>query len=105
MRIGDILYGSVGDFGPAVFCAVNVHTGEILWKRRDIGRVGMLQIGEQLLMLEESGRLLLATASSEGLTIHTQADVLQDKAWTIPTLIGKRLYLRDQSQIMAMELP
>ncbi len=105
VRMGDTLYGSSGDFGPTVFCAVDVRSGEILWKRRDIGRVGILRVGDRLLMQEESGRIMLATPTPDGITIHAQVDALQEEAWTFPTLVGRRLYLRDQARVLAMELP
>ena len=34
IRIGDYVYGSSGDFGPAFFAAVNVKTGEIAYQDR-----------------------------------------------------------------------
>lgn len=80
VRIGSVIYGSSGEFGPTIFCAVDVQTGDILWKRRDIGRAGLLRVGDRLLKLEESGRLFLATPTTEGITIHSEAEVLQEMA-------------------------
>jgi hypothetical protein len=30
--------------------------------------------------------------------------VLAERAWTVPTLVGTVLYVRDQARIMALEL-
>ena len=46
----------------------------------------------------------LATATPEALKVLCQAKVLEDKSWTVPTLVGTRLYLRDEHNIMALEL-
>jgi hypothetical protein len=34
----------------------------------------------------------------------TQASVLQNTAWTPPTLAGSKLYLRDRKNLMALDL-
>ncbi|MBK8269267.1 MAG: hypothetical protein IPK83_13550 [Planctomycetes bacterium] len=88
-----------------MFTAIDIHTGETLWKRRDIDRAGMLRIGDKLLMLEETGRLTFATPTRDGLTIHAQSMILEEKAWTIPTLVEHRLYVRNRQTIAAFELP
>ncbi len=105
IRIGDMACFSSGDFGATVFTAIDVQTGRILWQTRDVERAGMLGVGDKLLMLEENGRLTLATPTPEGLTIHVRRMLLEEKAWTFPTMVGKRLYLRDRKSIMAVELP
>jgi outer membrane protein assembly factor BamB len=105
IRIGNRAYGSSGDFGPSLFSAIDIESGDIAWQTRDIGRAGLLRVGERLLMLEESGHLLLATPDEKGITVHARAKLLDEQAWTIPTLVGKRLYLRDRAKIMAVELP
>ncbi|HKQ48097.1 MAG TPA: hypothetical protein VJZ71_08520 [Phycisphaerae bacterium] len=56
-------------------------------------------------MLEESGHLLLATPGEKGLALHARTKLLEEPAWTIPTLVGGRLFLRDRKSIMAIELP
>jgi len=38
------------------------------------------------------------------LQIHAKAPVMKQVAWTVPTLSGTRLYLRDRGTIMALDL-
>jgi hypothetical protein len=38
IRVGDVVYGSSGDFGPAPFTAIDVKTGKILWRHRSFPR-------------------------------------------------------------------
>ena len=45
--------------------------------------------------------LALATPRADGLTVHARAEVLTDKAWTVPTVVGTRVYLRDRATIKA----
>ena len=58
----------------------------------------------KLIILDENGVLAIATATPEKLTIHSQAQLLEHTAWTAPTLIGTRLYIRDRKHIMALDL-
>jgi len=102
IRIGRYLYGSSGDI-PGVFCAVDMQTGDILWQER-IPKASLVYADDRLIMLDEGGTLALATVSSSGLKIESKAEVAQTNAWTPPTLVGTRLYLRDRKSIMALRL-
>lgn len=104
-RMGDFIYCSSGDFGPALMTAVNVKTGEIAWRQRGFAEAALLRVGEHLLILDENGTLALATASPESLAVHTRAQVLEKPAWTIPTLTGNKLILRDRRMVKALALP
>lgn len=105
IRIGNRAYGSSGDFGASIFSAIDLQAGEIVWQDRSIGRAGILQVGDKLVMLEETGDLLLATIKGDGVDIHARARLCEDPAWTIPTLVGRKLFLRDNKTIQAVELP
>ncbi|MCG8405844.1 MAG: PQQ-like beta-propeller repeat protein [Phycisphaerales bacterium] len=105
IRIGDYIYGSHGDFGPRSFDAVHVMSGEFAWRNRNFSKSGLVWADGKFLMLDEDGNLTLATATPEKLTLHAKAKLLEHPAWTIPTLVGHHLYLRDRKVIMAVELP
>ena len=104
VRLGDYIYASSGDFGPAFQVALNVTTGEEVWRRRGYGRSSLVYADGKAVMLTEDGRLVLARLSPDGLTELAAADILATTAWTAPTLVGTRLYVRDRAQIMALEL-
>jgi len=52
----------------------------------------------------EDGILGLATASRTGMKVLARAAILTNRAWTVPTLVGTRLYIRDRKSIAAFEL-
>jgi outer membrane protein assembly factor BamB len=104
IRVGDVVYGSSGDFGPAPFTAVDVKTGKILWRHRGFPRASFLVSDNHFIILDEDGQLLLATATLEGLTVTSKVELLSTHAWTAPSLAGTKLYLRDRKNIMALEL-
>lgn len=104
VRVGDIVVGSSGDFGPAFLMAVSLADGEMVWRERGFAKATLLLAGERMLILDEEGDLALATPSREGLTIHARAKLLAAKSWTVPTLVGTTLYLRDNKTIAAVDL-
>jgi outer membrane protein assembly factor BamB len=104
IRVGDVVYGSSGDFGPAPFTAIDVKTGKVLWRNRTFPRASFLFADGRFIILDEDGQLLLATATSEGLNVTSKAQLLSGQSWTVPSLAGTRLYLRDRKNIMAVEL-
>lgn len=105
LRIGDVAYGSSGDFGPTAFSAIALRNGEVRWQDRTLRRCGILRVRDKLLLMEESGELILAAPGADGMTVHARANVLDEPAWTIPTLVGKRLYLRDRRSVKCVLLP
>jgi outer membrane protein assembly factor BamB len=104
IRVGDVVYGSSGDFGPAPFTAIDVKTGRVLWRNRSFTRATVLVADGRFIILDEDGHLLLATPTAEGLTVASNVALLSNQSWTVPSLVGTRLYLRDRKNIMALEL-
>src|SRR5262249_13047444 len=104
VRIGDYVYCASGDFGPSFFSAVSVKTGEVAWRERSFARASSLYADGKLILLDEDGTLVLATVSPQSLKVLAKAQLLQHRAWTVPTLSGTRLYVRDRKTIMAVDL-
>ncbi len=105
IRVGDLIYGSTGGNGPVFFAAVNAKTGEMAFRHRGLlAKAQLLFADGKLILLDEDGQLLIATPTHDGLTIHAKATLLDGVAWTAPSLVGKKLYLRDKKKIMALEL-
>ena len=104
IRIGDYVYGSSGDFGPAFFAAVNVKTGDIAYQDRSFSKTNFVLADGKLIILDEDGNLALATATPTELKVISKVSVLKNLAWTAPTLVGTKLYLRDRRTITALDL-
>jgi outer membrane protein assembly factor BamB len=104
IRIGDYAYGASGDFGPAFITAINVKTGKIAWRDRSFSRSTFLYADGKLIILDEDGTLGLATVSPEGIKVLARADIMTKTSWTVPTLVGTKLYIRDRKNMVALEL-
>jgi hypothetical protein len=104
IRIDDHVYGSSGDLGPAYMMAVDLDDGSLAWRARGFSKSTLLLVGDKLIILDEDGNLGLASATPQGLEVHARAQVLEKFAWTVPTLVGTRLYLRDERTLKCLDL-
>jgi outer membrane protein assembly factor BamB len=104
IRLGDVIYASTGHLGPAFFTAIDAQTGNVLWQDRRFSHTNFVDAGGKFIILDEDGMLSLATPTARGLTVHSQVEILTSRSWTVPTLIGRTLYLRDRKNIMALQL-
>jgi outer membrane protein assembly factor BamB len=105
MQIGDYVYASSGDFGPAPVTALKISTGEIVWRDRSFSKANFLRVGDQVIVNDEDGRIALVQLTPDGMKVLTQAQApLSNPAWTPPTLAGTVLFLRDRATIVAFDL-
>lgn len=102
--LGDYVYGSSGDFGPAFFMAINLKTGETAWRERGFSKANCVYADGKLILLDEDGNLAITTVDPKGMKILSQAKVAERYAWAAPTLVDKTLYIRDRKKIMALDL-
>jgi outer membrane protein assembly factor BamB len=104
VHVGDFVYGSTGTQAPAFLVGINMKTGELAWRERGFAKSNCLLADGRLIVLDEDGNLALATAKPTGLTVHSKAKVSQAVSWTVPTLVGKTLYVRDKKNLIAFDL-
>jgi outer membrane protein assembly factor BamB len=104
VRVGDFVYGTTGDFGPAFLTALNIKTGESAWQHRGFSRASLLQAGDKTIIMDEDGDLALARLTPQGATVLAQAKIFDTTTWTAPTLVGTTLYARDREKILALDL-
>jgi outer membrane protein assembly factor BamB len=104
LRIGDFFFGSSGDFGPSFLTAINARTGQVAWQDRSFSKVSFVSADGKVILLDEDGNLGLVTMAAEGLKVLARAPVATATSWTVPTLIGKTLYIRDRVNVMALDV-
>ena len=98
IRLGDYVYGSSGDFGPAFLVAVDVRTGQVLWQDRSFARASLVFADGKLIVLDEDGSLSLVTVSPTGAKVLARAEVLSRNAWdTADAYRHATLYPRPQN--------
>jgi outer membrane protein assembly factor BamB len=104
VRVGDYVYGTTGDFGPAFLTALHIGTGKAAWQYRGFGRASLVYAGDKAIIMDEDGDLALAKLAPEGVTVLAEARLFDTTSWTVPTLVGTTLYARDREKIVAVNL-
>ena len=93
-----------GDTGVAPLSAVDLKTGEMLWRDRSIDSASLLRIGNRVLALTDEGRLALVEVTRAGVTTLAQTTPLTSTSWTPPSVAGDVIYLRNRKEIVALKL-
>jgi outer membrane protein assembly factor BamB len=104
IQVGDTIYTSAAQRGPGLFYAVDLKTGEVKWKERGFAKANCIYADGKLIILDEDGNLGLVDPSPEKFKIIAQVPLLSKVSWTVPTLVGTTLYVRDQNEIVALDL-
>jgi outer membrane protein assembly factor BamB len=99
---GGYVYLSSGQ-SAGVLTAVELQTGRIAWQVRDFVKAQLVSADGRLLILDEEGNFGVGLATPEGFQNQGQWPLLSRTAWSPPTVVGHRLYVRDRKVIMALE--
>jgi len=98
------VYISSGYSGPVLMSAVELKTGTIKWRERGFAKAQLIYADGKMILADEDGTLALCRVSPEKFEVLSKASVLQNIAWTPPTLVGTHLYVRDRKTIDAFDL-
>lgn len=99
------LYGFHGrqEFGPS-FRAVELRTGTVKWSE-DRFRAGSVTLaGDRLLILRETGELMIAPASPAGFRPIARAQILPGVVRAFPALADGYLYARNEDTLVCLDL-
>ncbi len=99
------LYGYHGrqEFGPSLR-AVALDTGEVAWEADRFGAGSLLLADDLLVVMRESGELLLADASPAAFAPVARARLLPGVVRAYPALAGGIFYVRNDSTLVAFDL-
>jgi outer membrane protein assembly factor BamB len=99
------LYGFHGrqEFGP-IFRAVDLQSGKVLWSTPRFGAGSVTLAGSRLVIVRESGELVIAAASPKSFQQIASAQLLPATVRAYPALSDGILYLRNDDTLMAVDL-
>ena len=99
------LYGYHGrqEFGPSLR-AVALDTGEVAWDQGRFGAGSILLADDLLVVMRESGELLLAEATPAAFTPLARAQLLPGVVRAYPALAGGVFYVRNSDTLVAFNL-
>lgn len=99
------LYGFHGrqEFGP-VFRAVDLRSGKVLWSTGRFGAGSVTLAGNRLVIMRESGELMLAAASPKSFQQIAKAQILPATVRAYPAIADGVLYVRNDDTLIAVDL-
>lgn len=98
--------GYVYGFDGNIFSCVDCATGKRKWKKGRYGNGQVLLLPDvgQLLVISETGELVLLKADPDKHIELGKIQALTGKTWNHPVVIGNRLYLRNAEEAACYEL-
>jgi len=94
------LYG----FDDATLKCIEPVSAAERWKQRGFGKGSLLVADGHLWVLSEHGELVLVEVTPGGYHEKARARVFDAKTWTMPTLANKRLYVRSEGELVALDV-
>ncbi len=100
-----VLYeGHIYGFDNASLKCLVAETGEQKWVQRGYGKGSLIAADGLLYILSDQGQLILAEATPAGFQEKGRVQVLQGRSWTSPVLSQGRLYLRNDKEMIALDV-
>ena len=85
---------------------VNLSSGELKWKQRGLGCGSLIAADDKLIILAETGDLVLAKVSSDSFTEFARSQFLRGRCWTTPVLANSHVYGRNaDGTLVCVKLP
>ena len=99
------LYGFHGrqEYGPS-FRAVELRSGEVAWTVEGFRAGTVTLAGDQLVIIRETGELMMVAASPQAFTPLAQAEILPPVVRAYPALADGRLYVRNEDTLVCLDL-
>jgi outer membrane protein assembly factor BamB len=99
------LYGFHGrqEFGPSLR-AVEFKTGTVKWSQEQFRAGSVTLVGDKLLVIRESGEMMLAPATPQGFKPIARAQVLPGVVRPLPAIADGFVYLRNENTLVCLDL-
>jgi hypothetical protein len=102
---GGYLYGLAGQFDARIdLRCVDARTGKLMWSRDDFGKASVMLADGHLFLTTKTGDLVVAAASPKGYEEKGRMKGLLGENRTVPTLAGRKLFLRDRQNILCLDI-
>jgi len=96
--------GFIYGFNNTLLTCMELETGDVTWRERGFNKGSVLLADGKLIILGERGTLALAGVSSEEYREISRVRILDGKTWTVPTVACGRLFLRNEEELICLNL-
>jgi len=103
---GGYLYGLYGtkEYGSAPLKCVKLDTLEEQWSEEGFGPGGVLMAGGLLMILTDTGQLVLADPDPTAYRERARFQAVSGKCWNVPAISNGRIYVRSTREIAAFDV-
>lgn len=99
------VYGYHGrqEYGQSVR-AIELRTGKVRWSEESFGAGTVTRVGDRLLLMRESGELVMIRATPERFEVISRAQILPGTVRAYPALADGLLYIRSENTLVCVNL-
>ncbi|MGV3771916.1 MAG: PQQ-binding-like beta-propeller repeat protein [Verrucomicrobiales bacterium] len=103
--VNGYLFGFDGrqEFGPALTC-VAWNDGKVMWREERFGAGSIIALGKNLLIMMESGELIMAAANPEKFEELARHQILGSTVRAYPAYVDGLFYARDKSRLVCVQM-
>jgi outer membrane protein assembly factor BamB len=100
------LYGLFGfkQFGRAPLKCVEIATGKVVWSKDGFGPGGCTLVDGYVLVLSDTGDLVLVKATPAGYSETARTHALTGKCWNVPCVSNGRIYARSTKEGVCLDV-
>ena len=94
--VDGVLFG-LSHLNSGQYFGLDLNTGDVLWTSapRQADNAGILNVGHTILSLEDDAELLVLPYSRTAFDPVRRYEVADSSTWTLPTIAGNRLFIKD----------
>ena len=94
--VDGVLFG-LSHLNSGQYFGLDLNTGEVLWTSapRQADNAAILNVGNTILSLEDDAELLVLPHSRTAFDPVRRYEVADSSTWTLPTIAGNRLFIKD----------
>ena len=96
--------GYIYGLDESILACIDVMTGERMWKGGRYGYGQLLLAGDHLVVLTESGEVVLVKATPQGHEEIAVFQALEGKTWNVPAIADGILLVRNQTEMAAYDI-
>lgn len=98
--LGNYIYG----FDNSLLKCIDATNGKEMWKTRGFQKGSLMFADGHLIVLGERGKLALVEANPNTYIEKAKVQMLNGKCWTMPTLANGKLFLRNQKEMLCLDV-
>ena len=104
---GGFVFGMDGEAGKrrAALVCLDLASGDEKWRAKEVNNGSLILAGDKLVIVTESGDLVIAAASGAGYRELSRKKVLSGRCWVQPALSGGKVFCKNNSgELVAIEV-